>query len=161
MEKQNPERPIDTWNKLSKDGQSLAIYLAVCCGLTQGREYLEAMASDPKEGFNLDQGMQELTGSGILQRVSLIQEKREKLASMSKPDDIVLIPITEVPRERLSEALSRQLTEEDRKYLKLKREIEEYERDHDKQPERYKRWDEPRYRLSPDFQNFVTEQFDK
>lgn len=155
MEDRTPEAPAVIWDRLSKDGQKLALSLAVGRGLSQARWFLEAMAQDPEMGFDLDKSMKELSDLGILQQVILIEERRELLARMRKPRDIVLMPLDQVPLGKLQEKLETKLTENEREYLRRLDEIEEYEANKDRYPDRYKGWEEPRFRLTPDFQTLI------
>jgi len=150
--------PKDIWSKLPEDGQKLAISLATGRGLSQGKWFIDAMSQDDSIGFDAEKGMKALSDVGALEEVTLIQERREQLSRMKKPREIMLVPITEVPPERLKERLG-DLTDDERSYLRLAHDIEEYEQNRDKQPERYKGWEEPRYRLSSKFQSFIEQQF--
>ncbi len=80
---------------------------------------------------------------------------------MKTPRAILLTPITELRDEQLRERLSlkTKMTAEEREYLRLGREIEEYEQNREKRPDRYKGWEEPRYRLRSDFQAFIKKSF--
>jgi hypothetical protein len=159
MEDKTPEAFNDVWSRLSEDAQKLAISLATGGGLTQGKWFLEAMSRDDQIGFDLDKSMKELSGSGLLQEVTLIQEKREQLARMPKPREIILTPLDQVPSDRLKERLGMSLTDSEREYLRLAHDIEEYEANREKYPDRYKGWEEPRFRLSPEFQGFIDTTF--
>lgn len=158
MENKIPEAFNDVWSRLSQDAQGLSVFLATGGGLSQGRDFLEAMSQDPEMGFNLDKAMKELSGSGLMEQVTLIQERRERLASMPKPREIMLTPLDKVPADRLKERLS-DLTDSEREYMRLAHEIEEYEANREKQPERYKGWEQPRFRLSSAFQGYIDTTF--
>lgn len=151
----------DIWDKATDDARRLAISLSVSGGLSQAGDYLEFRAHDKDLGFDLEKAKQELSVFGVLQQISLIQEKRERLLQMKKPPQILLTPITELRGEQLRERfnLDAQITDEVREYLRLSREVKEYEQNREKQPERYRSWEEPRYRLRPDFQAFIEKTF--
>lgn len=152
------EQPIpkDIWANLSEDGQKCAIALATGGGLTQGKWFIDAMSQDDSIGFDQERGLSGLRDTGVLEEITLIQEKKEQLDKMEKPREIMLIPVTEVPAEKLKERLS-DLTDAERSYLRLQGEIAEYGQNKGKQPERYKGWEEPRFRLTSRFQSFIEE----
>jgi hypothetical protein len=158
MSERRPPQPQETWNKLSSDGKHLSIYLAIGGQWSQDREFLEAMAKGSEPPFNVNVGLQDLNINGVLRTLTLIQEKREVFAAMPKPDPLILTPLSEVPLERLSERL-RMLNPHEQEYMRIKHDIEEYETKKDENPERYKEWEKPRYKLTPEFQQFISTQF--
>ncbi|GEM_PF-4958925 len=142
----------EIWENLSRDAQKLAIYVATGGGLSQGMDFLQCMAEYPEDGFDLERGMSELLEFGLLEIITLAQEKKEMLAGMPKPRDLLLVPLSEIPQERLRERLGMELTEEERRYFRLIREVEEYGAKKGENPERYESWEEPRYRLIRELQ---------
>lgn len=154
--------PKEIWSKLSVDGQKLAISLAAAqmgSRRTQGKWLIDAMSKDgDKTVYDIEKSMKELSDFGVLEEVTLIEEKREQLTTMQKPDEIMLMPLTEVPPERFKERL-RDLTDDERKYMSLAHEIEEFDQNHEKYADRYKGWVVPRFRLAASFQSFIDEQF--
>lgn len=160
MESEKSFNSKDIWVQLSEDSKKLAIAIATGGGLSQGKWFLEAMSKDEEMGFELDKGTEELFNLGILEEVTLIQEKRERLSTLSKPREIMLMPLDQVPLEKLRQRLDSP-TEGEREYLRLDREIKEYEEYNGRFPERYKGWEEPRFRLRSDLQEYITDTFDE
>lgn len=98
------------------------------------REYLEAMAGD----FDLEKAMGELGDRGVLEQVTFAQELDETMEKL-KPDRDLL---------DINASL---LSDDEREYLRAKDNRDRYHND----PERYKKWEEPRWRLKDDFKGFV------
>ncbi len=69
--------PGDIWDKVSDDAKKLAISLFHSQGFSQARDYIEDMAQDKDGGFDLEQGMQGLSDFGVLQEITLIEEKKK------------------------------------------------------------------------------------
>lgn len=147
-----PEGQI-VWERLSNNGKHLALYLAVAGLLSVDADYLQAMAANPKNPFDLDIGLQELTDMSVLRVVTFIEEKREELAAMIPPTDIFTKPISELTAEQLQARIVGRLTEDEREYLYIKHMIDQYEQD----PEMYRQWEEPRFKLQDDFCRFLIE----
>lgn len=154
------KKPNELWEIISEDAQRLALFVATGGGLSQGRWILEEFSRDKQMGFDLDKSMRELTDLGILQEVTLVQERKERLAKMPRPRDILLIPLDQLPVEKLKERLEGPSNIE-REYLRLAHEIEDFEKNKDKYPERYESWETPRYRLNQEFQDFIGDNFNE
>ena len=86
---------------------------------------------------------------------------------MKKPPDILLIPLGELTLEQTREKfqVEEQMTPEEEKsyieYTTLTREIREYDEEREKYAHRHELWDEPLYKLHPDFQAYVQGKIDK
>jgi len=154
MENKTPETLSNIWSKLSEDAQNLAISMNPGGEFSQRRDFLEEASQDPDMGFNLEIGIKELSELGLLQQITLLQERREQLANMPKPRAIMLIPHNQIPKDKINERLE-ELTEDERKYFRLSRQIEDYEKNHEKEPSKYEGWEKPRFRLVSDFQSFI------
>jgi hypothetical protein len=154
MEKITTENISDIWNRLSLDAKILSIYLSRMGDLSLSKETLTSFSKKDNTLFDLDKGLDELSASGVLRQITLIQEKRERLIHMPKPRDIMFMNIEIVPDILLSERLSNK-TEAEKEYFNLADEISQYEKYKNKYPKRYQGWEEPRFKLNSEFQEFI------
>lgn len=115
------------------------------------------MAKDPKLGFDLEKAIKELTDLGVVEQVTMLQERRERLAQMPRPREIMLMPISKIPKKKLREYLKGP-TEEEEDYVNLYKQLSDYEKNHEQFPERYQNWEKPRIRLKQKFLEVVASQ---
>ena len=139
--------PANIWGQLSRDAKLLTFFLASGHGLSQGQELIEVMSQNETMGFDREKAMAELSDTGVLDEITFIQEMRERLAKMPKPRQAIIGPL----EERLKADLWP--TDEEREYIRLRYQIATYEEN----PEQNESYDEPRYRLKPEFQEFMEE----
>lgn len=142
-------------SRLPEDGVRLAIVLSTGGGTSQGEWFIDDMSQDGEIGFDKEEGMEALFEFGVLEKVTFIQEREEQLAALPRPREVLMMPIEELDSEQINKRFDTRPTDEESKYLRLASDIEKYRKNRDKHPERYKNWEEPRYRLSPEFQDFL------
>ena len=150
--------PRDIWSLLPEDGQKLATVIAQGRGSALSDWLIDGLSKNETLGFDREKGMKALREHGVLEEVTLIQEMQEQLQQIPLPREIILLPVHEVPTEKLPEKFQGP-TEEERKYLRLASEIREYDKNRKKNPAKNKPLERPRYRLTDDFQAFLEQRF--
>ena len=152
-------RPEEAWEVMSEDGKRLADILS-SSDLSHNKEFLNIAARDEEYGFHLEDGLNELKEIGVVEEITLLEEKEEQLRQLLsnyEDDDFIFKTDSEISIERLDEYFIRMnnLTLDDVVVRRLKREIDEYFKYKGRYPERYNSWEEKRFKLTPDFQQFM------